>query len=48
MKTILVLVPLAELFGYATDLRSLSQGRARTARCSPTPTARCLCRGAKR
>ncbi len=28
MKTILVLVPLAELFGYATELRSRSQGRA--------------------
>jgi len=28
MKAIQVLVPLAELFGYATDLRSKTQGRA--------------------
>ena len=28
MKAVRVLVPLAELFGYATDLRSRSQGRA--------------------
>ena len=28
MRTIRVLVPLAELFGYATDLRSRTQGRA--------------------
>ena len=28
LKVISVLVPLKELFGYATDLRSLSQGRA--------------------
>ena len=28
LKVILALVPLTELFGYATDLRSLSQGRA--------------------
>jgi elongation factor G len=28
MKSIRVLVPLAELFGYATDLRSKTQGRA--------------------
>ncbi len=27
-KTIRALVPLAEMFGYATDLRSMSQGRA--------------------
>ena len=27
-KTIDALVPLSELFGYATDLRSMSQGRA--------------------
>ena len=27
-KTVDVQVPLAEMFGYATDLRSLSQGRA--------------------
>ncbi len=27
-KTIKALVPLAEMFGYATDLRSISQGRA--------------------
>jgi elongation factor G len=28
LKVIRVLVPLAELFGYATDLRSRTQGRA--------------------
>ena len=28
MRGIRVLVPLAELFGYATDLRSRTQGRA--------------------
>jgi elongation factor G len=28
MRTVRVLVPLAELFGYATDLRSRTQGRA--------------------
>ena len=28
MRSIRVLVPLAELFGYATDLRSRTQGRA--------------------
>jgi elongation factor G len=28
MRSIRVLVPLAELFGYATQLRSRSQGRA--------------------
>jgi elongation factor G len=28
MKAVRVLVPLAELFGYATDLRSRTQGRA--------------------
>jgi elongation factor G len=28
MKAIRLLVPLAELFGYATDLRSRTQGRA--------------------
>jgi elongation factor G len=28
MRTIRVHVPLAELFGYATDLRSRTQGRA--------------------
>ena len=27
-KIIKALVPLAEMFGYATDLRSMSQGRA--------------------
>ena len=27
-KTIRAEVPLAEMFGYATDLRSMSQGRA--------------------
>lgn len=27
-KTIDAFVPLSELFGYATDLRSMSQGRA--------------------
>ena len=36
-------VPLAEMFGYATDLRSLTQGRAnftmQFARYSPVPTA---------
>jgi elongation factor G len=28
MRSVRVLVPLAELFGYATDLRSKTQGRA--------------------
>ena len=28
VKNILAFVPLAEMFGYATSLRSLSQGRA--------------------
>jgi elongation factor G len=27
-KIVRALVPLAEMFGYATDLRSMSQGRA--------------------
>jgi len=28
IKTVSALVPLAEMFGYATDLRSMTQGRA--------------------
>jgi elongation factor G len=28
MKVVSAMVPLAEMFGYATSLRSLSQGRA--------------------
>jgi elongation factor G len=28
VKVVLAKVPLAEMFGYATDLRSMSQGRA--------------------
>ena len=33
-------VPLAEMFGYATDLRSMTQGRA-TFTCSSTATRKC-------
>jgi elongation factor G len=47
-KIIRVVVPLAELFGYATDLRSKTQGRARTVRCSCTRTTRSRCRSRKR
>ena len=28
VKVVTALVPLAEMFGYSTDLRSMSQGRA--------------------
>jgi elongation factor G len=28
VKLVVALVPLAEMFGYSTDLRSMSQGRA--------------------
>jgi elongation factor G len=43
MQAIRAHVPLAEMFGYATDLRSLTQGRAtytmQFARYNPVPAA---------
>ena len=47
-KVVRVIVPLAELFGYATELRSRRRAAPRTARCSCTPTTRCRRRSARR
>ena len=40
-KQIKAEVPLAEMFGYATDLRSMSQGRANYS-MEPLNTLKCL------